>query len=142
MTSALLEAQDFTLYQEGGKLMSGGFTIGSNSEGEGIQEGGDSGSGSSVLDNLAMPLYYFSQGGKNKKKTLHNYAESDPESNGVINNDLYDKLLGIMEHKEEKQHKKEEKREKILKKRGTRKHNDNPKPKGGKKSRKFKPSSV
>jgi len=135
MTSALLEAQDFTLYQEGGKLMSGGFTIGSNAEGEGIQEGGNS--GSSHLDNLAMPLYYFSQsGGKNKKKNLHNYAESDPESNGVINSDLYDKLLGIMEHKEEKQPKKDEKREKVLKKRGTRKHVDNPKPKNRKKSRK------
>ena len=135
MTSALLEPQDFTLYQEGGKLMSGGFNIGSNAEG--MQEGGDSGSGSSVLDNLAMPLYYFSQGGgKNKKKNLHNYAESDPESNGVINNDLYDKLLGIIEHKEEKQPKKEEKREKVLKKRGTRKHLDNPKPKNRKKTKK------
>jgi hypothetical protein len=135
MTSALLEAQDFTLYQEGGKLMSGGFTIGSSPEGEGMQEGGDS--GPSLLDNLAMPLYYFSQsGGKNKKKNLHNYAESDPESNGVINSDLYEKLLGIMEHKEEKQPNKEEKREKVLKKRGTRKHLDNPKPKNKKKSRK------
>jgi len=137
MTSALLEAQDFTLYQEGGKLMSGGFTIDSTSNSEGMQEGGESGSGPSLLDNLAMPLYYFSQsGGKNKKKNLHNYAESDPESNGVINSDLYEKLLGIMEHKEEKQPKKDEKREKVLKKRGTRKHVDNPKPKNRKKSRK------
>jgi hypothetical protein len=101
-----------------------------------MQEGGNSDSGSSPLDNLAMPLYYFSQGGKNKKKNLHNYAESDPESNGVINSDLYDKLLGIMEHKEEKQPKKEEKREKVLKKRGTRKHLDNPKPKNRKKTKK------
>jgi hypothetical protein len=139
MTSALLEAQDFTLYQEGGKLMSGGFNI--ETAVEGIQEGGNP--GPSLLDNLAMPLYYFSQnGGKNKKKTVHNYAESDPESNGIINNDLYDKLLGLMEYKEEKQPKKEEKREKVLKKRGTRRHVDNPKPKNGKKSRKTKPSPV
>ena len=38
MTStALLNDQDFTLYQEGGKLMSGGFNIGTNYEGEGVQ---------------------------------------------------------------------------------------------------------
>jgi hypothetical protein len=74
-----------------------------------------------------------------KKKST---KKSDPESNGVINNDLYDKLLGIMEHKEEKQPKKDEKSEKVLKKRGTRKHTDNPKPKNRKKSRKSKPSPV
>ena len=140
MTStALLNDQDFTLYQEGGKLMSGGFAIDTNYQGEreevqGVQEGGSSDPGSSLLDNLAMPLYYFSQGGgKNKKKILHKYEESDPESVPVINSDLYDKLLGLMEYKEDK---KDEKREKALKKRGTRRHVDNPKPKNRKKSRK------
>jgi hypothetical protein len=121
-----LSNDDFTLYQEDGKLMSGGFEI--NTSDSSVQKGG----GYDLLDNLAMPLYYFTQHGG--KKNNHKYEESTPENVPIIENDLFDKLLNLVEYKNEK----ESKREKVLKKRGTKKHIDNPKPKSVKKSRKNK----
>lgn len=131
---SLLKEEDFTLYQSGGKLMSGGFEI--NSVG-GTQEG----VGSDVLKNLAVPLYYFYKGGSKKK--YHNYAESEIEDSPVIDDNLYDKLLNMMEYKEEKndENKKEDDERKNIKKnkkRGTKKHFDNKKLKPHKKSKKNK----
>jgi hypothetical protein len=103
--STLLEGSDFTLYQSGGKLMSGDFEINQN--------GGDS----DLLKNLAIPLYYFSKGGK---KNYHKYDEPKENEDKIIDNDLFDKLLKMVEHKDEKN----EKRENVNKKRGTKKHKD------------------
>ena len=118
--SSLLEGSDFTLYQSGGKLMSGDFQINQNNQ---------TGGGSDLLQDLAMPLYYFSKGGKKK---YHKYDEHKEDECKVIDNELFDKLLKMVEYKDEKN----DKRENINKKRGTRKHKDIPIKK--KKSRKNK----
>lgn len=113
--SNLLNSDDFTLYQSGGKLMSGDFEISINNQsgGEGMSRGGN---GNTLLQNLAMPLYYFSKGGSNKK--YHKYDEEEEEEKGVINNDIFDKLLKMVEYKND------EKTDSKTKKRGTRKHKD------------------
>ena len=113
-----LSKNDFTLYQEGGKLMSGGFQI--NTSDSSVQKGGGYGD---LLDNLSMPLYYFSQHGGGKKNN-HNYEESTPQDTPIIDNELFDKLLGLVKYNSQK----DLKREKVIKKRGTRKHIDNPGP--------------
>lgn len=113
-----LSKNDFTLYQEEGKLMSGGFQI--NTSDSSVQKGGGYGD---LLDNLSMPLYYFSQHGGGKKNN-HNYEESTHEDTPIIDNELFDKLLGLVKYKSEKNLK----REKVIKKKGTRKHIDNPGP--------------
>ena len=113
-----LSKNDFTLYQEGGKLMSGGFQI-NTSDSSMVQKGGGYGD---LLDNLSMPLYYFSQHGGGGKKNNHKYEESNPEDTPIIDNDLFDKLLNLVKYNS----KKDLKREKVTKKRGTRKHIDNP----------------
>ena len=81
-----LSKNDFTLYQEGGKLMSGGFQINT----------------SDLLDNLSMPLYYFSQHGGGGKKNNHKYEESTPQDTPIIDNELFDKLLNLVKYKSEK----------------------------------------
>jgi hypothetical protein len=145
MNNTILGGNDFTLYQQGGKLMSGDFVINTNLDSESnsnsLQEGGtgtDSASASAssnILKNLAMPLYYFSQKGGKKGQKIHNYAESEPENAPVIDDNIFDKLLKMIEYKEGPDSSSDSK--KVLKKRGTRKHIDNPKQKTGKKSRKF-----
>ena len=72
-----------------------------------------------------MPLYYFSQHGGGGKKNNHKYEESTPQDTPIIDNELFDKLLNLVKYKSEKNLK----REKVIKKRGTRKHIDNPGPK-------------
>lgn len=121
MNLNLLENKDFTLYQTGGKLMSGDFEI--NSVNSGNQIGGEVGGevGTKLLENLALPLYYFSTGGS--KKNYHKYDEDKGEDDKIIDNELFDKLLKMVEYKDERESEKEEKREKN-KKRGTRKHKD------------------
>ena len=113
-----LSKNDFTLYQEEGKLMSGGFQI--NTSDSSVQKGGGYGD---LLDNLSMPLYYFSQHGGGKKNN-HNYEESTHEDTPIIDNELFDKLLGLVKYNSQK----DLKREKVIKKKGTRKHIDNPGP--------------
>lgn len=148
MNNTLLGRNDFTLYQEGGKLMSGDFIINAKSDEDSLQEGGtgtgagsDSGPGSEssdILKNLAMPLYYFSQKGGKKGQKIHNYAESEPENTPIIDNNIFDKLLGMIQFKgSESESESPSGSKKVVKKRGTRKHIDNPKQKNGKKSRKF-----
>ena len=124
-----LKNDDFTLYQEDSKLMSGGFLIKTSESPSSMQIGGGY---NDLLDNLAMPLYYFTQRGG--KKNNHKYEKSTPEDVPIIDNDLFDKLLNLVEYKKENNLK----REKVIKKRGTKKHIDNsiPKSKSGKKTRK------
>jgi hypothetical protein len=126
-----LSNDDFTLYQEAGKLMSGGFSIKTSESTSSMQIGGGH---NDLLDNLAMPLYYFTQRGG--KKNNHKYEKSTPEDVSIIDNDLFDKLLNLVEYKKENNLK----REKVIKKRGTKKHIDNlnPNSKSGKKTRKNK----
>jgi hypothetical protein len=124
--SSLLNPDDFTLYQSGGKLMSGDFEINLDN-----QNGG--GSGDNLLKNLAMPLYYFSKSGGKKK--YHNYDEEDEQDKKVIDNDIFDKLLKMVEYKADDKNldKNLDKNVNKIKKRGTRKHKDIIK---GKKTRK------
>jgi len=128
-----LTNDDFTLYQEDGKLMSGGFSLKTSDSTSSMQIGGGH---NDLLDNLAMPLYYFTQRGG--KKNNHKYEKSTPEDIPIIDNDLFDKLLNLVEYKKENNLK----REKVIKKGGTKKHIDNPNPnpksKSGKKTRKNK----
>lgn len=144
MNNTLLGGNDFTLYQEGGKLMSGDFIINAKSDADSLQEGGtgsesvsDSES-SNILKNLAMPLYYFSQKGGKKGQKIHNYAESEPENTPTIDNNIFDKLLAMIQFKEGSENESSTGSKKVVKNRGTRKHIDNPKQKKGKKSRKLK----
>jgi hypothetical protein len=127
-----LSGNDFTLYKEGSKLMSGGFSINTSNM---DHIGGSSSQSSNILDHMAMPLYFYSKGGG--KKNYHKYEESHPENAPVIEDNIFDKLLKMVEYKDEKEqknqkdennekNKKSPRREKINKKRGTKKHIDKP----------------
>ena len=122
---SILSQNDFTLYKDGNKLMSGGFSINTNN----ALKGGGSSSASNILDNLAMPLYFFSKGGG--KKNYHKYEESQPENVSVIDDNIFDKLLKMVEYKDGKdgkdgKHEKDGKKDKLIKKRRTKKHIDKP----------------
>ena len=126
-----LSPNDLVLYSNpDGKMYSGGFNINSiflnkelspifNINASSTQYGGNN--VSELFDNLAIPrgLLYLNdriEGGNNQRVTIEN---DESIENDVINDDIYNKLLNLVELKKSKHTKTKNKKHK---KKGTKKH--------------------
>lgn len=126
-----LSPNDLVLYSNpDGKMYSGGFNINSiflnkelspifNINASSTQSGGNN--VSELFDNLAIPrgLLYLNdriEGGNNQRVTIEN---DESIENDVINDDIYNKLLNLVELKKSKHTKTKNKKHK---KKGTKKH--------------------
>jgi hypothetical protein len=123
-----IEAKDLVYTNKDG-IYSGGFNVQSIMMKGGIspimtinndeQKGGSTGKVSDMFSGLVVPAYaYYHNGGSKSKNTSYKSHNSDnDEEDDVIDDDLHDKLLGLV-----REHDNKLKQEERKKKR-TRKHN-------------------
>ena len=122
-----ISAEDLTFYKEDGKIMSGGFNVSSilMKKGIDLNQKGGGGSKSSIFDNLVVPaglLYQKEQmggtenqmgggqmGGGDKNPEPIYYDEPNGKKDMVLDEDIYEKLLKMIEVNEKSLKKKTQK---------------------------------
>ena len=89
------------------------MTLNSNN----VQNGGTNGKVSDIFGGLAVPAYaYYNNGGSTSKSNSYKNREDDSDSeDDIIDNDLHDKLLGLVKEHESRLTQEERKRKKTRK---------------------------
>ena len=128
---SILEPMDLVYTNKDG-IYSGGFNVQSIMMKGGIspimtinnndgQKGGSTGKVSDIFSGLVVPAYayYHNGGSKNKSSSYksHNNNESDSEDE-VIDDDLHDKLLGLVREHDNKLKQEERKKKRTRKHKG------------------------
>lgn len=95
-----ISANDLVFYKEEGNVMSGGFKVQSILLNQNISRGGGGGQKqNNAFENLAVPmglLYQEGGGGYNKKYRIMDDEQNETEKY-VLDEDIYDKLLKLVE---------------------------------------------
>ena len=128
-----IEAQDLVYTNKDG-IYSGGFNVQSIMLGAGIspimtinnnddQKGGSTGKVSDIFSGLVVPAYaYYHNGGYKTKSSSyksHNSDNDESESeDDVIDDDLHDKLLGLVKEHDNKLKQEERKKKRTRKHKG------------------------
>jgi len=80
-------------------MMKGGISPIMTLNANNIQNGGSAGKVSDIFGGLAVPAYAYYNGGFTSKQTTYKSNDSDSEDD-VIDDDLHDKLLGLVKEHE------------------------------------------
>ena len=123
---------DDLVYTNKDGIYSGGFNVQSIMLGAGIspimtlnnnndgQKGGSTGKVSDMFSGLVVPAYayYHNGGSKNKNSSYKSHNSDNDEEDEVIDDDLHDKLLGLVREHDNKLKQEERKKKRTRKHKG------------------------
>jgi len=127
---SILEPMDLVYTNKDG-IYSGGFNVQSIMMKGGIspimtinnndgQKGGSTGKVSDIFSGLVVPAYayYHNGGSKNKNSSYKSHNSDNDEEDEVIDDDLHDKLLGLVREHDNKLKQEERKKKRTRKHKG------------------------